>query len=252
MAIRFSNFLGQNKNLEILEQKGPFTVFHHLEDLSTTPSTAQTKFFMAQTNCTVKQLLARCPQGIKTQAGAMQLMVGSLEMTTGVKGVGDLVGKAFKGKASGESTIKPEYKGSGWILCEPTYKFLLLEDLADWNGSLVCDDGMFYAAELSVKDTIQMRQNLSSVAGGKGLFNCLMKGQGIVALESYYPRNELYTVDIQNDVLKVDGSNVVCWSGTLQFTVERSGKTLVGSAVSGEGLVNVYRGTGRVLMAPRT
>ncbi|MFZ2730273.1 MAG: AIM24 family protein, partial [Blautia wexlerae] len=27
-------------------------------------------------------------------------------------------------------------------------------------------------------------------------------------------------------------------------------KTLVGSAVSGEGLVNVYRGTGRVLMCP--
>ena len=36
----------------------------------------------------------------------------------------------------------------------------------------------------------------------------------------------------------------------LDFTVERSGKTLVGSAASGEGLVNVYRGTGRVLLAP--
>lgn len=28
------------------------------------------------------------------------------------------------------------------------------------------------------------------------------------------------------------------------------GKTLLGSAASGEGLVNVYRGTGRVLMMP--
>ena len=37
---------------------------------------------------------------------------------------------------------------------------------------------------------------------------------------------------------------------TLDFTVERSGKTLVGSAASGEGLVNVYRGTGKVLLAP--
>ena len=41
----------------------------------------------------------------------------------------------------------------------------------------------------------------------------------------------------------------VCWSGSLDFTVERSGKTLVGSAVSGEGLVNVYRGTGKVLLS---
>ena len=37
---------------------------------------------------------------------------------------------------------------------------------------------------------------------------------------------------------------------SLSFTVERSAKTLVGSAMSGEGLVNVYRGTGKILMAP--
>ena len=42
----------------------------------------------------------------------------------------------------------------------------------------------------------------------------------------------------------------IAWSDSLKFTVERSTKTLVGSAVSGEGLVNVYRGTGRVLIAP--
>jgi len=53
-----------------------------------------------------------------------------------------------------------------------------------------------------------------------------------------------------NDVLKVDGNFAIAWSGSLEFTVERSGKTLIGSAASGEGLVNVYRGTGKVLMAP--
>ena len=51
-------------------------------------------------------------------------------------------------------------------------------------------------------------------------------------------------------VLKIDGNMAIAWSGSLNFTVERSGKTLIGSAASGEGLVNVFRGTGRVLMAP--
>ena len=37
---------------------------------------------------------------------------------------------------------------------------------------------------------------------------------------------------------------------SLDFTVERAGKSLLGSAASGEGLVNVYRGTGKVLLAP--
>ena len=57
-------------------------------------------------------------------------------------------------------------------------------------------------------------------------------------------------VVLENDELKIDGNLAVCWSSNLDFTVERTTKTLVGSAVSGEGLVNVYRGTGRVLMCP--
>ena len=50
--------------------------------------------------------------------------------------------------------------------------------------------------------------------------------------------------------MKIDGNMAVAWSQSLEFTVERSGKTLIGSAASGEGLVNVYRGTGKVLLAP--
>ena len=68
-------------------------------------------------------------------------------------------------------------------------------------------------------------------------------------MESNVRREQLIEVELQNDVLKVDGSYAICWSGSLEFTVERSGKTLMGSAVSGEGLVNVYRGTGRVWLS---
>ncbi|MCM1440703.1 MAG: AIM24 family protein [Roseburia sp.] len=252
MSYRVSNFIGDNENLDVIERKGPFTVFQHLSDLSVVPQTAQTKFYMSQMACTPKQLYCECSGGVKTQAGAMQVMFGNVEQTTGIKGAGDLLGKMVKGKVTGESTVKPEYIGSGTMLCEPTYKHLLIEDLEDWNGALACDDGMFFAAEACVKDSVQMRSNISSVAGGKGLFNYMAKGTGCIVLESWCPREELYVIDIKNDVVKVDGSNVVCWSGGLQFTVERSGKTLIGSAVGGEGLVNVYRGTGRLLMAPRT
>ena len=51
-------------------------------------------------------------------------------------------------------------------------------------------------------------------------------------------------------MLRVDGNFAVLRSASLQFTVERSAKSLLGSAVSGEGLVNVYRGTGSVWLAP--
>ena len=77
-----------------------------------------------------------------------------------------------------------------------------------------------------------------------------MQGNGVAALESNVPEDELIEVILENDELKIDGNLAVCWSSNLEFTVERSTKILVGSAVSGEGLVNVYRGTGRVLMCP--
>ena len=96
-----------------------------------------------------------------------------------------------------------------------------------------------------------MRSNFSSaVAGGESLFNLSLNGRGVFCIESECPRDELIQIDLRVDVLKIDGNYAIAWSSTLEFTVERSGKSLIGSAASGEGLVNVYRGTGRVLMMP--
>ena len=178
-------------------------------------------------------------------------MAGNVNATTGIKGVGDLFGKAVRGKVTGESAIKPEYTGDGVLVLEPTYRYLLLEDVSDWNGSIVLDDGLFLACESSLKHKAVMRSNISSaVAGGEGLFNLGLSGSGVVCLESVSPREELIEITLNNDVLKVDGNMAIAWSGSLEFTVERSGKSLIGSAASGEGLVNVYRGTGKVLLAP--
>lgn len=137
------------------------------------------------------------------------------------------------------------------LVLEPTYRHILLIDLADWNGSIVLDDGLFLACDSKLKQKAVMRSNFSSaVAGGEGLFNLGVVGNGVLCLESPSPKEELIEVTLQDDVLKVDGNMAIAWSGTLDFTVERSGKTLLGSAASGEGLVNVYRGTGKVLLAP--
>lgn len=86
--------------------------------------------------------------------------------------------------------------------------------------------------------------------GGEGLFNTALTGNGIAVLESPVPAEELIVIDLEKDVIKIDGNMAIAWSNTLEFTVERTTNTLIGSAASGEGLVNVYRGTGRVLIAP--
>ncbi len=57
-------------------------------------------------------------------------------------------------------------------------------------------------------------------------------------------------IELQNDQIKIDGNMAIAWSDTLDFTVEKSTRSLLGAAVAGEGFVNVYRGTGKILMSP--
>ena len=247
------NNLTSNDDIRIIETAGPFSVIEYLRDLSVMPANAQNAYFCNEMNVRKRQVICDLSKtnGITTQAGAMQWMVGDVNATTGIKGAGDLFKKAMRGSVTGESAIKPEYVGNGKMMLEPTYRHILLVDLKDWNNSIVLDDGLFLACESKLNQKAVMRSNLSSaVAGGEGLFNLGVQGDGILCLECPCPREELIEVVLENDVLKVDGNFAIAWSGSLSFTVERSGKSLIGSAASGEGLVNVYRGSGKVLLAP--
>ena len=89
-----------------------------------------------------------------------------------------------------------------------------------------------------------------SLLGGEGVFQQKITGPGVVILESPVPEFELGKIELNNDVLKVDGNFVLLRSDSIGMSVERSSRTLIGSAMSGEGLVNVYRGTGFIWMAP--
>ena len=245
------NFL-DNDDVRVLDKMGAFSIVEYQRDLSVTPETAVIAYYSSQMNIKKRQLVCDLSSSnITTQAGAMQWMIGNVNATTGIKGVGDFFGKAVRGRVTGESAIKPEYTGTGQLVLEPTNKYLILLDAEEWNGSVVLEDGLFLACESSLQHKAIMRSNISSaVMGGEGLFSLSLNGKGVFCIESYCPKEELIMVELQNDVLKIDGNMALAWSGTLDFTVERSGKSLIGSAASGEGLVNVYRGTGKVLMCP--
>lgn len=247
---QLNNFLN-NQNMKVIAQKGPFRVFEHERDLSVTPSNAVAAYYASQMNVRKRQLFAELGgSGCITQAGAMQWMLGNVTMDTGIKGVGNFLGKMASAAVTKESVAKPIYRGGGVLMLEPTFKHILLIDVSEW-GTIVLDDGLFLACQDTLAQKTVARSNLSSaVLGKEGLFNLSLSGKGIAALESPVPMEELIEFNIENDVVKIDGNMAIAWSGSLDFTVEKSGKSLLGSAVSGEGFVNVYRGTGKILMAP--
>ena len=249
--MRISNL--ENETRHYTKELGNFKVLEYGRDLSVSGGNAVEQYFMGQMGVRRRQLVI-VMTGQNTavvQAGAMQWMAGNVVATSGIKGVGDLFGKALRGKVTKESAVKPEYKGNGILVLEPTYKHIILIDVAKWASGMTIEDGMFYACDGTVRQSVVARRSLSSAAlGGEGLFNLSLSGNGIVALESNVPEEELVCVDLDNEEIRIDGNMAVCWSSGLQFTVETATNSLLGSAVSGEGLVNVYRGTGRVLMSP--
>ena len=244
----------QNENRKYAKSIENFHVLEYVQDASVSPMNAMNVYFMSKMHVRRRQVVIDIDKNHSAviQAGAMQWMGGNVQATSGVKGIGDFLGKALKSAVTKETAVKPEYVGEGCLVLEPTYKYIILADIGKWGpAGMTIEDGMFLACDANVKSKVVARKNLSSaVLGSEGLFNLSLHGNGVAALESNVPEDELIEVILENDELKIDGNLAVCWSSNLDFTVERSTKTLVGSAVSGEGLVNVYRGTGRVLMCP--
>lgn len=248
-----TNLLTETESRKIIDKRGRFTVVEYLRDLSVSPKMAQEAYFASEMNVRKRQLIAEIEPdyGVFVQAGEMQIMVGDIEASTNVKGAGDFFKKLVRSSVTSETIIKPRYIGKGTLVLEPTFYHILLVDLDEWEGDVVIEDGMFLACEDTIDISITSRKNISSLLlGGEGIWNTMLKGSGLVALESPVPYDELIVADIEDDVIKIDGDMAVAWSSTLKFTVEKTTNTLVGSLASGEGFVNVFSGTGRVLIAP--
>ena len=121
-GIKIRNFVGENDNIIVLDEKGPFKVIEYEKDLSVTPAEAISKYFSSQMNVRPRQLVVDLSKtvGIYLQAGAMQWMSGDNKLSSGITGIGDFGKKYLKSKVTGETTVKPEYSGNGYLVTEQT------------------------------------------------------------------------------------------------------------------------------------
>ena len=155
----------------------------------------------------------------------------------GSKAWGICSAKRCGARSPGESAIKPEYTGDGLLVLEPTYRVSDPDGRCRLGRRLWCwMTGCSWLANPHCSTKRSCAPIFSSaVAGGEGLFNLSLNGSGVFCIESRCPKEELIEITLQDDVLKVDGNYAIAWSKSLDFTVERSGKSLIGSAASGEG-----------------
>lgn len=205
---------------------------------------------MKNSNIKLRQVrLILNDSAVKIESGALSYMKGNLEIETKTGGVVGIGKKFFQSKVTGESMFKPVIKGTGEVFLESSFSYFTLIELED--EEIIVDDGLFYACEEEIEVGIAMQKNISSIMFGKeGVYQTRLKGSGIVVLKIPVPEKEIFRCKLFRDELKVDGNFVVLRTGNIDFSVEKSGSSLIKSALNEEGLVNVYRGTGEVWLAP--
>jgi uncharacterized protein (AIM24 family) len=88
------------------------------------------------------------------------------------------------------------------------------------------------------------------MAGGEGRYQTKVSGAGIVVFRIPVPRSEIVELTLQDETLQVDGSFALLRTGDVRFSVEKASNSMLGAVTSGEGLLQTFRGTGRVWIAP--
>jgi uncharacterized protein (AIM24 family) len=178
---------------------------------------------------------------VRYESGGMYYMLGNLEMEANLPSAGGFL----KSMVTRESVVKPVIKGSGTLWFEPTFgNFTILELNADeW----ILDKGAYYASEMGVEIGSFTNKSVSGLFSGEGFFQTRVSGYGKVVLLSKGP---LETIELNNDKLVVDGSFAVARQAGVQLTVSKANKGIFSSLISGEGIVNTFSGTGKVLISP--
>jgi uncharacterized protein (AIM24 family) len=186
---------------------------------------------------------------IKLEPGSLSYMKGDIDVKNKSGGLLGFGKKMISSKLIGETAFKPIYSGTGEIFLEPSFGHFALIELED--DEIIVSNDMFYACEEGIDVNAAMQKNVSSAfLGNEGLYQTRIEGNGIVALKVPVPESEIFKCILINDTLKLDGDFAILRTGNIEFSVEKSSKSIVGTVLSGEGMVNVYRGTGEVWLMP--
>ena len=187
--------------------------------------------------------------GVRLEAGALHYMKGRIQVENASGGMGGLVKKRLTSAMTGEGMFRPVYQGSGEVWLEPSFGHFVVTQLQ--GDAMIVDRGAFYACELGVEVSAEAQKNVgAALLGGEGLFQTRLQGTGKVVLALPVHPDELVRYELRDETLQVDGNFAFMRKGQVTFSVERSAKGLLGSMTSGEGLLQTFRGTGEVWIAP--
>lgn len=242
-----------NPNTMSVDEKGPFKIQEYLKDPAIMFDEAVAEYYFIKLGGRFRQLICDLSKsGILIHPGTTKWVAGSMKSDIPAQDLADFNSSGFADLVSSDSILAPEITGSGFLMSKPTNRHLIILNLDDWNNEIVLEDGYFRACENSLRQKV-IRHAIKSSAfdGDEGLFNLCLKGKGYCVIEVNCPKDDLLYIDLQDDVLRIEGQLAIAWSSSLNLTIEdQLEASNQDNPMGASGLVNVFSGTGTVLMKP--
>ncbi|MGL4357687.1 TIGR00266 family protein [Cetobacterium sp.] len=188
-------------------------------------------------------------ESVRIEPGCMVYKDASINLQGKVNGgLFSAIGKAFLGGESFFTSVATA-KEVGRVAVAPkgfgNIKVLNVSSGNHWY----LNDGSFLACNSSVDYTsTRQKRILNSILGGTGGFFILKsKGEGELLVNGF---GDLIEIDLDgSQPFQIDNGHVVCWQESLDYKMEIA-SGLFGFR-SGEGLLNTFRGKGKVIIQTR-
>lgn len=188
---------------------------------------------------------------VKLEPGALQYMRGNIEATIHKHEDRNFLSRSIASAGTGEAAHATEYKGSGVIWTEPSRKHYILGEMSGDEDSLMLDDKAFFACSSGISLSTHKHNSLSGMLSGNGFVQPKISGNGIFAIESPVPVEELDQIELANgEEVTVDGDFMLMYSASLNVSIGSLVKGLRNTMRSGEGVVFKLKGKGSVWVMP--
>jgi len=175
------------------------------------------------------------------EAGLMHYYHGDISMTNPSPDTKEFV----KAKLSKEKIFRPCFHGTGKLVLSPSLEDYYAINLN--NEAYIIDKGAFCAADKDITIDIFINKPFTGFFSGEGVVQTLVKGTGTVIISV---PGQVEAIDLNDDTLVADGAFIVARSKSLDFQTQQLTSSTFSTMTSGEGMVNVVKGTGTVFIAP--
>lgn len=182
---------------------------------------------------------------VRVEAGAFSYLTGDIQVHSKLF---PSIGGVLKSLLADEAVYRPTYSGTGVISLESSLGGFHLLELQ--GESWILERGIYWASESSVEISYHRERMMTGIWAGEGAIylQTKVRGYGKVVLATCGPIEEMTLREGQR--IAAEGKCVICRTGDVSFKVQRTTKNFFGRFTSGEGIVRVYEGTGKILLNP--